>query len=399
MSAWATTTLGDVGEPIIGLTYSPTQIAADGTLVLRSSNIQNGQLTFDDVVRVNTPIPDKLRCRVGDILICVRNGSRSLIGKSLYLDERVEGESFGAFMSIFRSELNSYLRFFFQSESFKRQVDEHLGATINQITNKSLSGFKVTFPDHESERNAIVASLNDVSNLISSLTRLITKKCDIRKGMMQELLTGRTRLPGFEAAWTDSTVGLLSRVVGGGTPSTRVPTYWGGGIPWFTPAEIDREGSGLVSASERTITSEGLANSSSNLLPEGSVLVTSRASIGKCAVADVPAATNQGFAAMIPNDLRSTWFLYFWTLQNRFELESRSAGSTFLEISASKVASVPLRHPELDEQYAIGKVLRDADSEIDALELRLKKSRAIKQGMMQELLTGRTRLSPDGLAA
>jgi len=95
---------------------------------------------------------------------------------------------------------------------------------------------------------------------------------------------------------------------------------------------------------------------------------------------------------MIPRDRRSTWFLYYWVQQYRAEFESRSAGSTFLEISASKVAAIPLAAPGLPEQQAIGEVLRDADTELDALKSRLAKARAIKAGMMQQLLTGRTRL-------
>lgn len=93
-----------------------------------------------------------------------------------------------------------------------------------------------------------------------------------------------------------------------------------------------------------------------------------------------------------PKDSRSTWFLYYWVQQHRSEFESRAAGSTFLEISASKVSAIPLRKPNLDEQAAIGTAIRDVDAELDTLSNRLIKARAIKQGMMQQLLTGRTRL-------
>lgn len=243
-----------------------------------------------------------------------------------------------------------------------------------------------------SEQQAIATALDDADAVAKLLERLIAKNQAIRQGMTQQLVTGQTRLPGFDEAWTDSTVGSLARVTGGGTPSTRLPAYWGGGIPWFTPAEIDAEGAGLVSHSKRTITADGLANSSATLLPAGSVLVTSRASIGNCAVAKVAVTTNQGFASMIPRDHRSTWFLYYWTQQNKSELQSRAAGSTFLEIGASKVAAIPLQQPSLDEQQAIGATLRDADLELDVLRRRLEKAKAIKQGMAQQLLSGKTRL-------
>lgn len=235
-------------------------------------------------------------------------------------------------------------------------------------------------------------ALREVDDLLVATARLIAKKRAIKQGMMQELLTGQTRLPGFEGEWIKSSVGAVARATGGGTPSTRVPTYWGAGIPWFTPAEIRSEGSGLVSRSQRSITFEGLSASGASLLPEGSILVTSRASIGHTAVAKVPVATNQGFVSLIPYSRKSTWFLYYWVQQNRNEFSSRAAGSTFLEISASKVAAIPISVPPLEEQDAIAIMLRDADAELEVFQRRLETTCAIKQGMMQELLTGRTRL-------
>lgn len=271
------------------------------------------------------------------------------------------------------------------------------GTAQPKLNKQSCLTVQVSKPPLE-EQQRIAAALSDSDDLITTLERLIAKKQAIKQGMMQQLLTGRTRLPGFTDEWTDSTVGAVARVTGGGTPSTRVSSYWNGDISWFTPAEIRPEGSGPVSSSTRTITPEGLASSAATLLPVGTVLVTSRASIGNCAVAAVPVATNQGFASMIPKDRRSTWFLYYWVQQNRSELESRAAGSTFLEISASKVAAIPLTTPTLDEQQAIGEALRDADEDLGALKRRLAKAHAIKTGMMQQLLTGRTRLPVEALS-
>lgn len=263
---------------------------------------------------------------------------------------------------------------------------------LPSLNGGQLRSIPMLVPPRLSDQRRIAAALTDADDLIATLERLIAKKHAVKQGMMQQLLTGRTRLPGTSDNWVDSTLGAIARVTGGGTPSTRVRSFWGGGIPWFTPAEIKAQGSGLVSSSERTITQEGLASSAATLLPAGTVLVTSRASIGNCAVAAVPVSTNQGFTSMIPNDSRSTWFLYYWIQQYRSELESRAAGSTFLEICASKVAAIPLAAPGLPEQQAIGGVLRDGDTELDALKSRLAKARAIKTGMMQQLLTGRTRL-------
>lgn len=196
---WTQVHLGDVGESLIGLTYSPANVQRSGTLVLRSSNIQDGQLSFDDNVFVDSPIPSRIRVRENDILICVRNGSRGLIGKSVMLDRRVVGQTFGAFMAVYRSQLNPFLQYFFQSDRFKRQIDEHLGATINQITNASLNGFVADMPDDPAEQAAIGGVLADTEFEIAILQARLDKARDIKTGMMQQLLIGRTRLP-VEAA-------------------------------------------------------------------------------------------------------------------------------------------------------------------------------------------------------
>jgi type I restriction enzyme, S subunit len=202
VDTWKSIKLGELGETLIGLTYDPVLAGRAGTLVLRSSNIQYGRLSFDDNVYVECAIPDRIRIHDQDILICVRNGSRRLIGKSVLLDRRVVGQTFGAFMAVFRSDANVYLRYFFQSDDFKRQINEHLGATINQITNGSLKGFTVLLPS-PSEQAAIAARLSGADDLIATLERLITKKQAIKQGMMQQLLTGKIRLPRFTGAWRE----------------------------------------------------------------------------------------------------------------------------------------------------------------------------------------------------
>ena len=174
IEAWPVLRLGDLGQSLIGLTYNPGDVRQHGTLVLRSSNIRSDRLSFDDNVYVSSPIPQKIRVRNGDILICVRNGSRRLIGKSAMLDQRVVGQTFGAFMAVFRSPANPFLEYFFQSDNFKRQIDEHLGATINQITNGSLNSFVVALPP-EPERRAIVAMLQDADRLINIVERLVVR--------------------------------------------------------------------------------------------------------------------------------------------------------------------------------------------------------------------------------
>ena len=141
---WPIKKLTEIAESFIGLTYKPSDISEEGTLVLRSGNIQNSALAFEDNVRVNIPIRDKLLVKENDILMCSRNGSAALVGKVARIPALEEEMSFGAFMTIIRSEYHDYLFTYFQLPAFRHQIQTGKTATINQITQKMLE--KVTLP-------------------------------------------------------------------------------------------------------------------------------------------------------------------------------------------------------------------------------------------------------------
>lgn len=191
---WEVKRLGKIGESLIGLTYKPTDVRENGVLVLRSSNIFEGSLRFEDNVFVETDIPERIFVTPGDILICVRNGSRDLIGKCAKIDEQAKGMAFGAFMAVFRTPFHDFVYHQFQSDVIKRQIHEHLGATINQITNRSLNSFEIPFPMDKSEQTAIASMLSDMDAEIAALEAKLAKARQLKQGMMQELLTGRIRL-------------------------------------------------------------------------------------------------------------------------------------------------------------------------------------------------------------
>jgi type I restriction enzyme S subunit len=191
---WVVKALGEIGDSLIGLTYAPRDVRANGVLVLRSSNIFEGTLRFEDAVYVEMDIPERIMVRQGDILICVRNGSRDLIGKCARIDERARGMTFGAFMAVFRTPYHGFVYHQFQSDLIKRQIREHLGATINQITNKSLNSFRVPFPLDVDEQVAIASVLNGMDAENGALEQRLLKARQIKVALMQELLTGRIRL-------------------------------------------------------------------------------------------------------------------------------------------------------------------------------------------------------------
>ncbi|EGR2498340.1 restriction endonuclease subunit S [Vibrio cholerae] len=191
---WEVVRLGDVGETIIGLTYSPNDVAEYGTLVLRSSNVQQGKLAYSDCVYVNMSLPDRVIVREGDILVCVRNGSRQLIGKCALIDKKAEGHAFGAFMSIYRTQYSKFVFYQFQSDLIQSQINEMMGATINQITNKDMASFLIGLPCDAKEQTEIAQICSDIDEEIQALEQRLNKTRQIKQGMMQELLTGKTRL-------------------------------------------------------------------------------------------------------------------------------------------------------------------------------------------------------------
>lgn len=193
--------------------------------------------------------------------------------------------------------------------------------------------------------------------------------------------------------WEIVSIGDLGHILGGGTPSTNNSQYWDGGIPWFTPSEIGKRK--YVAFSCRTISDSGLHASSTNLLPKGTILLTTRASIGDSAILLHSATTNQGFQSIVVNNNSfSNEFVYYLLKQNVGAMLNLSSGSTFLEISKKKLASINITVPKsLAEQQAIAEALSDVDALIATLDKKIAKKRLIKQGAMQQFLTGKKRLT------
>lgn len=191
--------------------------------------------------------------------------------------------------------------------------------------------------------------------------------------------------------WEVKSLGEVATIVGGGTPYTLNSAYWNGDIQWFTPAELS-DSKKYVSKSERTITERGLKESSAKLLPKGTVLLTTRASIGITAILENPASTNQGFQSLIAKNNCCSEFLYYVIPLIKDEMLSRASGSTFAEISAKKLSTITFQLPPLAEQQRIAKALSDVDALISTTEKLIQKKKNIKQGSMQELLTGKKRL-------
>ena len=194
----------------------------------------------------------------------------------------------------------------------------------------------------------------------------------------------------------------VAEIKSGGTPSTNRPEFWNGHILWCTPTDITSLSGKYLSDTNRKISELGLNNSAAELLPTGSVLMTSRATIGECAIVKRPMTTNQGFKNFICNRTVNNEFLYYLLSSQKDKFIELCNGSTFLEISTTQVLKFKITIPKsITEQTAIATVLSDTDALISSLQTLIAKKQAIKLSAMQNLLSGKIRLPeftqrPDG---
>lgn len=372
---WECAQLLDKATLLNGLTYTPDNVKDNGLLVLRSSNIQNSQLSLEDTLYVNCIVEDEKKIKDGDILICVRNGSAALIGKCAQVHRDYDA-TFGAFMAVLRGNHNDYIHQILQQGTIQKEVSKNSGATINQITNGDFKLIEIALPASNDEEVAIASSLSNVDKLISSLEKLITKKKAIKQGVMQELLTGRKRLPGFSGNWKSYKLNDLLQYEQPTKYIVHSTEYSSQGIPVLTAgkslllgytAETDNTYSNLpVIIFDDFVTSSKFVDFQFKVKSSAMKMLTTRD----------PAMSLRLIYEMMqmidfkPFDHQRHWISLF----SNFEIKLPQS---------------------IDEQMAIDNVLSNMSAEIEALEQKLAKYRQVKQGMMQQLLTGKIRLTKD----
>jgi type I restriction enzyme S subunit len=189
--------------------------------------------------------------------------------------------------------------------------------------------------------------------------------------------------------WCVLELNQLADVVGGGTPDTDEPVYWNPPeIPWVTPTDITACAQPVLTKTERRISRAGLNESSATLLPVGTTLLTSRATVGECRIAGVPAATNQGFASLVPHKGTPPEFLFYLAQTLRPAFVRLAAGTTFVEVSRREVRRVKVCVPsDAGERFRIGGILQSVDDAIQALGAKLAAAQRLKTALMQQLFT------------
>ena len=212
--------------------------------------------------------------------------------------------------------------------------------------------------------------------------------------MSKNINIPKLRFKEFSGDWEDKTINDVANIIGGGTPDTTVKEYWNGNIQWFTPTEIK---SMYISNSKRTISELGLKKSSAKILPKGSLLLSTRATVGDVGIAVNECTTNQGFQSLIITKNNNNIFIYNWILNNKIEFLKKSSGSTFLEISKKEIEKIKIITPSKQEQEKIASFLTSVDTKIEQLTKKETLLKEYKKGVMQKIFNQEIRfVSDDG---
>lgn len=281
---------------------------------------------------------------------------------------------------------SKFLFYFFNTASGKSQlIAKNASSTLGALYKDDVKSILVSLPPLP-EQQKIAEALSDTDALIQSLKKLIAKKKDIKQGAMQELLTPKED-------WGVKKLGSLLLVAkSGGTPLSSVKEYYNGTIPFLSISDMTVQGKYLTKT-ENKISQRGIDNSSSWLVPANSLIYSMYASVGFVSINKIDIATSQAVLNMIPKNNIDKEFLYYFLVSIQNYVLKFVGEGTQKNLNAQAVKDFEINLPKSkEEQTRIAQILSDMDAEIEALEKQLQKTELLKQGMMQELLTGRIRL-------
>ena len=348
---WEQRKLGDLADvtKLAGFEFTEHVVYSDegNIIALRGLNIKNGQLILDDVKYIDGSNFSKLsrsKLFIDDIMF-------TYVGTVGEVAIIKENDRFYLAPNVSRIRVKSddspkFISNYMRTDNFKNKVIFPLIATSSQpaLSMENIRKFMINMPKNRDEQDRLAEYFESLDHIIT----LHQRKYFI---IYNKLIT-----------WEQRKLGELAEIVGGGTPSTSVNSYWDGDIDWYAPAEIGEQI--YLESSQRKITEEGLNKSSAKILPIGTVLFTSRAGIGKTAILQKEGCTNQGFQSIVPNKEKlDSYFIFTRSEELKRYGETVGAGSTFVEVSGKQMANMELMMPKtMPEQQQIGEFFTNLDN-------------------------------------
>ena len=397
---WSARPLGDLCEihgriGFRGYTKADLVRKGEGAITFSPSDIDDQRISYKDcdyiswAKYIESP---EIQVKEGDILFC----KTASIGKCAQIWDLKEKATINPqFVLLNDFKCNSSLLYYMLAfSSFQNRVLVITGgSTIPTISQEAMKKQLIPIPDDPDEQNRIAETLLSIDKIIGALDEAIAKKRQIKEGLMQQLLTGKTRLPGFNGEWEDIPFKSIYKYAKeGGTPSTGVAEYYNPAIVPF--AKIEDLKDKYLTRVESYISESGVEHSSAWLIPVNSVILSNGATLGEVSINKITTTTKQGILGIILKEDFSPEFIYYLFKGRSFrrEMEKVTTHGTMDCAYLKDLNTISLRIPPLTEQEAIASVISSVDKEIVGLESQRDKYALIKQGMMQELLTGKTRL-------
>ena len=360
-------------------------------LFLSAKNVTKNGFAFNEaqfITKERDELLRKGRLNRGDIVLT----TRGTVGQFAFYSDDVPYDNIriNSGMVLLRNNNDNLLNSYFFKACNSFQISKQIkivsfGSAQPQLTVKEINKIIINLPT-KPEQQKIAAFLTSVDNKIEQLSKKQELLGEYKKGVMQQIFSQAIRFKADDGSdfpdWEEKKLGDVAEIVGGGTPPTAVEKYWNGNIQWFTPTEIKSK---YIVNSKRTITQVGLDTSSAKLLPKGTLLFSSRATVGEVGIAVQECTTNQGFQSFIVNKNNEPEFLYNWIIKNKKEFIRRASGSTFLEIGKSEIKKIKLHIPALPEQTKIANFLSSIDSKIEQVGKQLDESKQFKKALLQQM--------------
>ena len=289
-----------------------------------------------------------------------------------------------------------FLNYFMQTIDLANIVQSGAVPSVNQNQMESIPVNTPPLP----EQKKIASILTSVDEVIETTQKQIDKLQDLKKATMNELLTkgiGHSEFKDSELgripkSWEVRFLDDVTKRGSGHTPAKQNPSYWNGGVKWVSLADSSRLDKGFIYETDKEISEEGLANSSAVLHPEGTVVLSRDAGIGKSAVLAEEMAVSQHFMAWRCENRTDNWFLYYWMQKTKPMFETVAIGSTIKTIGLGYFKQLKMAYPPLQEQKSIATKLLSIDKHIGKLNGKLAQTQSLKKSLMQDLLTGKVRV-------
>ena len=391
MSNWQTKTIRSIATLIKDGTHGTHKEQEGGIPLLSAKDIVNGRVVANNSPRLISSsdfnlIHKNYKLQNSDILLTIVGS----LGRVAVVRNYNDNYTFQRSVAIlrFNEEIEPRYMYYlmtewrFQKELLKRESKGAQGG----VYLGEIAKIKVDLPE-KPEQERILAVLEVWDEYIEKLEQKIALKEQLKKGLMQQLLTGRLRLPGYSADWRSVKLGDIAKMQSGGTPPSKNHNYYDGDVIWVSISDMTSSKK-YISSSSKNLSQEGLANSAAKYYPAGTVLYAMYASIGECVIAGVPVTSSQAILGIQPSAVLDNEFLYYYLTDMKEKIKLLGQQGAQANLNAGIVKNFKLTLPGIKEQRSIALILSDVDDELTLLRQGKKHILKQKKYLLKNLITG-----------